>query len=99
MEPKIKPTDIPCPICQSIVPCYKVSDFDMEYFKCPICGQYGWCNEDYHNPLNKNQLLTYLAYHAIAPKDDEGRYYTTLAKELCSISQISIATIKNKAKS
>lgn len=76
-------TEIPCPVCQSIVPCYSVRSPDAQHFRCPVCGEFEWSAEDYTNPLNKNQLSAYLAYHAILPKDDEDRYYTTLDKRLC----------------
>lgn len=76
-------TEIPCPVCQSIVPCYSVHSPDAQHFRCPVCGEFEWSAEDYLNPLNKNQLSAYLAYHAILPTDDEARYYTTLDKRLC----------------
>lgn len=70
-----------CPVCQSYAPCYITPD--SQHFRCPVCGKYEWNVEDYHNPINKNQLSAYLAYHAIIPKDDEPRYYTTLDKRFC----------------
>ena len=50
---------------------------------CPVCGEFEWSAEDHTNPLNKNQLSAYFVYHAILPKDDETRYYTTLPKKFC----------------
>ena len=75
--------EIPCPVCQTIAPCYIVYNPEVQHFQCPVCGKFEWSAEDHTNPLNKNQLSAYLAYHAILPRDDEARYYTTLDKRLC----------------
>lgn len=77
------PTNIPCPVCQSIAPCFSVRFPNAQHFSCPVCGEFEWSAEDHTNPLNKNQLSAYLAYHAILAKDAEDRYYTTLGKQLC----------------
>lgn len=75
--------EIPCPVCRSMAPCYITHRPDLQNFQCPVCGNYAWSTEDHCDPINKNQLSAYLAYHAILPKDDETRYYTTLDKQLC----------------
>lgn len=72
-----------CPVCQSDAPCYVTHHPDSQHFQCPVCGNFEWYAEDHTDPLNKNQLSAYLAYHAILPKDDETRYFTTLDKQLC----------------
>lgn len=76
-------TGISCPVCQSTIPCYGGYRSNVQHFICPVCGVYEWSAEDHNNPLNKNQLSAYLAYHAIIAKDGEPRYHTTLDKRLC----------------
>lgn len=76
-------TEIPCPVCQSSAPCYIVHKPEAQHFRCPVCGEFEWSAEDHINPINKNQLSAYLAYHAIIYKSGEDRYYTTLDKRFC----------------
>ena len=72
-----------CPICLSNAMRTRGSNESADFYTCPVCGRFEY---DKHalSSFNKNDLASYLFYHAFYQHwEKEMRYHTTLSKEKC----------------
>ena len=73
-----------CPVCKSKLIDASITDRQMKFYECPVCGRFEleWLDET--KGFDLNHLASYLVYHSYKSKDyDEYRYHTVMKKDLC----------------
>lgn len=66
-----------CPVCGTACKIFAVQNRFADFYNCPVCGRF---ELEYSDRFNYNKLAPYFVYNGFK---FDGRYYTSLNKELC----------------